>query len=411
MRPFTLLVKPASADCNLRCEYCFYLDKCRLYPETTRHRMSETVLEQLIKSYMATRQPIYSIGWQGGEPALMGLDFFAKVIELQKKYGRSGARVGNGVQTNATLISDEMADLFGKYHFLVGCSLDGSADIHDRYRRTIGGKLTHANVLRGIETLKRHNIEFNILILVSQANVSRAREVYRYLVAQGFSYHQYIPCVEFDENGELLPFAINGKEWGDFLCELFDQWYPTDTSSVSIRHFDSMLLKLVEGSTNICTMGRNCRQYFVVEYNGDIYPCDFFVEKSLKLGNVMNTSWEEALASQTYQEFGAQKAQWNEACEACDCLDVCAGDCLKHRTYAGKPSQNISWLCAGWKRFIRYTRTRFEKLAGKIQKQRMKQEQLFRQAKPQRKSQFASVGRNDPCPCGSGRKFKKCCLH
>jgi uncharacterized protein len=409
MRPFSLLVKPASADCNLRCDYCFYLDKCNLYPETTHHRMSDTVLEQLIKGYLATNQPMYSVGWQGGEPTLMGVDFFTKVVKFQKKYGRTGTRVGNGLQTNATLISDEMAKLFDEYHFLVGCSLDGPAEIHNRYRHTIGGKPTYADVLRGIETLKRYNVEFNILILVSQANVTHVREVYRYLVDQGFLYHQYIPCVEFDENGELLPFAINGEEWGNFLCELFDLWYVKDTSAVSIRHFDSILAKMIEGSINVCTMGRNCCQYFVVEYNGDIYPCDFFVEEPLKLGNVMDTSWEKMLNSPVYQEFGAQKTKWNEVCEVCDCLDLCAGDCLKHRTYAGNPPQNLSWLCAGWKRFLRYTRKRFEKLAEKVRRQRKREERLSHQPQQQAKSRFASVGRNDPCPCGSGRKFKKCC--
>ena len=422
MRPFTLLVKPASADCNLRCEYCFYLEKCHLYPETSRHRMSDDVLEQMIKSYMATRQPTYSIGWQGGEPTLMGLEFFQKTVEFQKKYGHPGASVGNGLQTNATLIDDEMAAFFHEYNFLLGCSLDGPAKLHDRYRLTAGGKATQADVLQGLEILERHKVEFNILILVSQANVAHAREVYRYLVKQGHLFHQYIPCVEFDEEGQLLPFAISGEEWGDFLCELFDEWYAKDTRKVSIRHFDSILLKMIDGVANVCTLGENCCQYFVVEYNGDVYPCDFFVEKPLKLGNVMENSWEEMLQSPVYAEFGAQKSQWNTVCESCDCLDLCSGDCLKHRVYAGNPPQHLSKLCAGWKRFLRYTRGRFERLADRVRKQRMREARAYQQAQMQQaqmqmqnktqtpnKVQFASVGRNDPCPCGSGKKFKKCC--
>jgi len=409
MRPFTLLIKPASADCNIQCEYCFYLNKCDLYPETKRHRMSEKVLEQLIKSYMAIEQPIYSFWWQGGEPTLMGLNFFRKVIHLQKQYGRAGTLVSNGLQTNSTLMSDQMAQHFSTYRFLLGCSFDGPAWVHDCYRRTMDGRPTHSDVLRGIDTLKRFNVEINILTLVSQANVSRAREVYRYLVDLGFCYHQYIPCVEFDQGGELLPFSINGKEWGDFMCELFDEWYPKNAFTVSIRHFDSILFKMVEGSTNICSMGRNCCQYFVVEYNGDIYPCDFFVDQTLRIGNVMETSWEEVLNSQTYKNFGLQKAQWNMACQACDCLDLCGGDCLKYRIYAGKPSQNLSWLCVGWKQFIRYTRKHFENLAEEIRRRRIKEDGLLRHQNSQVKKRLASVGRNDPCPCGSGRKFKKCC--
>jgi uncharacterized protein len=235
-----------------------------------------------------------------------------------------------------------MAEHFSRYHFLVGCSLDGPAKIHDRYRRTISGKPSHVNVLRGIETLKRHQVEFNTLVLVSQSNVNHAREVYRYLLDQGLLYHQYIPCVEFNEHGELLPFAINGEEWGEFLCEIFDEWYRKDAFTVSIRHVDSILSKMIEGAANVCTMGLNCCQYLVVEYNGDIYPCDFFVQQQFRLGNIMDTSWEEALASKTYQDFGEQKAKWNKACEACDFLGLCHGDCIKHRAYAGNPPQNLS---------------------------------------------------------------------
>ena len=409
MRPFSLLVKPASADCNLRCEYCFYLEKCHLYPEANRHRMSDEVLEQMVKSYMATRQPVYSIGWQGGEPTLMGLEFFQKVVELQKKYGRPGTSVGNGLQTNTTLIDDEMAAFFQKYNFLLGCSLDGPARLHDRYRLTAGGKPTHTDVLKGIETLEKHQVEFNILVLVSQANVAYAREVYRYLRDHGFLFHQYIPCVEFDENGELLPFAISGEEWGSFLCELFDEWWKKDTRKISIRHFDSILTKMVDGQANVCTLGTDCCQYLVVEHNGDVYPCDFFVEPQLKLGNVMEHSWEEMLHSPIYLKFGAQKARWNQLCEDCDCLDLCAGDCLKHRIYAGNPSQNLSTLCSGWKRFLRHSRKRFEKLAESVRKQRQREARASRQAQFQNSSRPASVGRNDPCPCGSGKKFKKCC--
>ena len=409
MKPFTLLIKPASADCNLRCEYCFYLDKWRLYPETKRFRMSEAVLEQMVKSYMRTPQPVYAFGWQGGEPTLMGLDFFRKVTQFQEKYGRSGASVSNGLQTNAILIDDAMAQHFARYRFLVGCSLDGPAQIHDRYRRNRGGQPSHAKVLDGIETLKRHEVEFNILILVSQANVRRAKEVYHYLVDKGFTYHQYIPCVEFDEKGDLSPYAINGTEWGDFLCELSDAWYEKDRFSVSIRHLDSILLKIVDGEISVCNMADNCCQYFVVEHNGDIYPCDFHVEPGYKLGNIMGTTWEEALSHPVYQAFGAQKTEWNSACDACDCVNLCKGDCLKHRLYSGYKPDNLSWLCAGNKQFIRHSRERFDILAKEVQLRRIEEERAGRNRMVRSDPRFAGVGRNDPCPCGSGRKFKKCC--
>lgn len=408
LKPFTLLIKPASADCNLRCDYCFYLDKCRLYPETTVHRMTDEVLEKLIRGYMATEQPVYAFGWQGGEPTLMGVDFFRQVTRFQEACGRPGSRVGNGLQTNATLITEELAEHFSLYRFLLGCSLDGPADIHDQYRRAIGGKPTQAKVLEGLETLKRHHVEFNILTLVSQSNVHRPLDVYRYLVDQGFLFHQYIPCVEFDEQGTVLPFSIDGPEWGTFLCKIFDEWYDRDRYRVSIRYFDGILSRMVDRTATVCHLDSNCCQYFVIEHNGDVYPCDFFVEPSLKLGNVMDTSWPEMIESKTYKQFGSQKARWNRACRTCDCLDLCRGDCLKHRLYNGHSPLNLSYLCAGWKHFIRHTRDRFEVLAEEIRERRRAEGRLTNGLKRPSEKKL-KVGRNDPCPCGSGRKFKKCC--
>jgi len=366
MKPFSLLIKPTSADCNLRCEYCFYLDTCRLYPGSTRHRMSEAVLEQLVKGYMATSQPVYSFGWQGGEPLLMGLPFFQKVTELQQRFGKQGDVVSNGLQTNATLITDGIAAHLSRYRFLLGCSLDGPPEVHDRYRRTASGRPTHADVLNGIETLERHGVAYNILILVSKANVGQAVQIYDYLVEKGYAFHQYIPCVEFDSDGKLLSFAITGEEWGAFMCDLFDRWYAADTRRVSIRHFDALLHQILHNPVSVCSLGRNCCQYFVVEYNGDIYPCDFFVEERLKIGNIQEISWKEAAASRVYKTFGAQKARWNKTCRSCDCLPLCSGDCLKHRMYAGKDAGQISWLCSGWRQFIHHTRDRFQLLAKSV---------------------------------------------
>jgi uncharacterized protein len=314
---------------------------------------------------MATEQSCYSFGWQGGEPTVMGVDFFKAVVELQKKYGRGGCYVANGVQTNATLITDELAEHFARYKFLIGCSLDGPAELHNRYRRSVSKLPSHEHVLRGIKILKRHNVEFNILVLVSKANVKYARLVYRYLLENGFMYHQYIPCVEFDSSGKPCEYTISGKEWGDFLCELFDEWQNTQ-NVVSVRLFDSILVKMVKGISNVCTMADNCCQYFVVEYNGDIYPCDFHVVRELKIGNIESMSWEEALISPVYTKFGKQKSDLNDLCRRCPYLIYCAGDCLKHRMYAGLPASNLSWLCSGWKQFYTHAIPSFEQIANRI---------------------------------------------
>ena len=401
---FSLLIKPASADCNLRCSYCFYLAKKELYPHDRTHRMDIATLEHLIKGYLATQQPVYTFTWQGGEPTLMGAGFFKRVTDLQKKFARPGSRIANGLQTNATLIDDALAHHLARYNFLVGCSLDGPPQMHDRYRRYSNAKPSHAAVRKGIETLCRHGVEFNILVLVSQANVHQARSVYRYLREEGFYFQQYIPCVEFDKNGRPLPYAINGKEWGRFLCDIFDCWYPQDVQRVSIRYFDALLNKRLGTHAGLCSLANNCCLYFVVEYNGDIYPCDFFVEKNLRLGNVADTTWENALSSPLYAKFGKQKSELSRQCRQCVFLDRCMGDCQKHRQAHKSEEARLSYLCDGWRMFLQHSQPAFEALARWIQSGRETSQAPFPVQVTAR-----SVGRNQPCPCGSGKKYKKCC--
>jgi uncharacterized protein len=371
--------------------------------------MSQTVLEKLIMGYMATTQPVYSFGWQGGESTLMGLNFFRRIIDLQKKYGGDGVNVANGIQTNAALIDDKFAEHLARYRFLIGCSLDGPAPIHDRYRRTSDGGSSHESVLKGINILKRHRVELNVLVLVTQANAHRAKDVFSYLIDQGFNYHQYIPCVEFNEKGKLMPYAITGQQWGDFMCVVFDQWYSHDRNTVSIRNFDSMIQKLIDGSANICSLGDNCCQYFVVEYNGDIYPCDFFVKEDLKIGNILEMTWEDALSSKVYNDFGIQKSCHNAVCATCDCLDLCMGDCLKHRLYDDHAAQNLSWLCTGWQQVIRHARDKLKMMADDLRWKQVLAQQRTIRLKVSRPKGSLRPGRNQPCPCGSNLKFKKCC--
>jgi uncharacterized protein len=410
--PFSLLIKPASADCNLRCDYCFYLDHAALYPETKIHRMSEDVLERMVSSFLAQEQEQYVFAWQGGEPTMMGLPFFKRVTELQQTYGRKGAVVGNGLQTNGTLIDDAWVSHLAQYRFLLGVSLDGPETIHDKYRCDIQGKGSHARVIKGIQHLNEKQVAFNILSLVSQANVHDARMVFHYYLEQGFQYHQYIPCVEFDADGNRLPFAITGAEWGDFLCTIFDAWLEAGYSSVSVRLFDSILTLLVLGRANDCHMMPQCANVLVIEYNGDVYPCDFFVEPHLKLGNIMEMEWEELLHHDRFQQFRAQKSRWNERCNACDYVRFCAGDCLKNRFVKADDPKHLSWLCEGWSQFYSHALPKLKQIATEIQqRQQQSTHPTSVEQKPQKQKSFQeTVDRNDPCPCGSGLKYKKCCM-
>jgi uncharacterized protein len=409
VNPFSLLIKPAGADCNLRCRYCFYLDRCELYPETPRHRMDDVVLERVVRSYLATAQPVYTFGWQGGEPTLMGEGFFRRATELQQSCGRPGAQVANGLQTNGTLITDGLAAHLAARHFLVGVSVDGPAAIHDLGRPTLGGQGSHALALDGIERLRRHGVDFNVLTLVSRSNVDRPVETYEYLLDLGVLFHQYIECVEFDASGGLLPFAITADEWGRFLCGVFDRWSRGDMRRVSVRLFDTIVMQLVDGVSNTCASGRDCRQYYVVEYNGDVYPCDFYVRADLRLGNVLTDSWEAMQASEAYAAFGSRKRAWHAACDACPYLRFCNGDCPKNRVGHGQgDTRTLSHLCQGWRTFYRHALPTLTELAQDVKRERTRAAAAAARCGPV-VAAGSVPGRNGSCPCGSGRKFKKCC--
>lgn len=405
MKSFSLLIKPASADCNLRCAYCFYIEKSALYPAAAVHRMTDGTLEAVIRSYLQTVQPQYAFAWQGGEPTLMGPDFFRRITDLQVRHARPGSSIANHLQTNAVLVDDDLAAHLARYRFLVGVSLDGPARVHDRYRRFAGGNGSHAQVIRGIATLRRHRVETNVLTLVTMGNANKGREVFDYLSDQGFRYHQYIPCVEFDPRGRRRPYALTPEAWGDFLCTIFDRWLACGPQRVSVRYFEALLFKLVTGDDNLCHLGRRCNHYFLVEHNGDVYPCDFFAEPGLKLGNAATDSWQTLLDSPKFRGFAAGKSVWNAQCDRCGHLDLCSADCLKHRlTFGIRSSRQKSWLCEGYRMFFDHALPKLRELAGQIRHQRTAGPHPAANDPP-----AVKVGRNQPCPCGSGQKYKRCC--
>lgn len=395
--PFSLLVKPAGPDCNLRCTYCFYLKKAALFADQKSHRMSDDVLEALISGYMATEQPVYSFGWQGGEPTLMGLDFFKKVVALQQQYGRPGTHVANGLQTNATLIDDEFAEHLAAYSFLLGVSVDGPAEMHDRYRLARGGGQTHETVMRSIDRLRGRGVEVNALTLVSKSNVGDPDAVYDFLRSKDLNYMQFIPCVEFAPDGSPAPFSITGEEWGQFLLGIFERWYPNDVRTVSIRHHDALMGFFLDGSRHMCTMGGRCDAYFVVEHTGDVYPCDFYVEPALRLGNITTDSWQKLSASPVRSRFAGQKGNWASVCQSCEHLPYCSGDCIKHRDHA--PDGLGSWLCDGWDRFYSSAAPTLRNLAEDVARERNMIGPLWSPS---------DWDPEAPCFCGSGRKAKNC---
>lgn len=358
IQAFPLLLKPVSFDCNLRCRYCFYLSKATLFG-AGRHRMDSETLAEVTRRYLALPMEQYTFLWQGGEPTLAGVDFFHEAIRLQQRYSRGG-RIFNAIQTNGTLLDERWGGLLRKNRFLVGISVDGPARLHDRFRLRADGGGSYREVVRGLGILKRHHVEFNALTLVSAANQEHPEEVYHHLKELGIRFQQYIECVEFDRAGRLQPFAVKPGNWGEFLCRIFDEWYREDRGKVSIRLFDSILLRLVTGVPTVCPMAENCCNYLVVEHNGDIYPCDFYVRPELSLGNIRTADFETLRREPEYRRWGELKQPGTPECISCRWYPLCMGDCPKNRTLSG------SVLCNDWKLFFSHTIERFELLAAEL---------------------------------------------
>ena len=344
----SLLIKPASAVCNLDCSYCFYLDRAAdPYKALPGRRMTLETLERLVDTYLFYSHPNATFAFQGGEPTLASLPFFEKLVEFQKHYGRNGQSVSNSMQTNGILIGDDWCRLFREYKWLLGVSIDGAEAEHDLYRVNKQGGGTWRAVMRGIECLKKHGVDFNVLCVVSRANVEKPKETYRFLRSIS-DYIQYIPLAEFDGLGQPLPFTITPDQYGRFLCETFDAWWP-ERRRARIRYFDNIAEALAGQKPSTCTMHETCDSYAVVEYNGDVYPCDFFVEEEWKLGNVNLDSWPEIARRQRRYQFASNKTIPHPECQVCEYQNLCHGGCPKHRYDQRRNFNDLDYFCAAYK--------------------------------------------------------------
>jgi len=349
----SLLIKPASALCNLDCSYCFYLDRAGdPYSDLHSRRMSEPTLERLTAGFLEYSYPNSAFAFQGGEPTLAGPAFFEKLIALQKQHGRGGQSVSNALQTNGTLLTDRFCELFRAYNWLIGISIDGPEHIHDQYRMNKAGAGTWRKVMAGVELLKKHGVEFNALCVLSQANVEKAPEIYQFFRSLGIDYLQFIPLSEFDAEGNPLPFTITPEQYGRFLYEIFELWWP-DRRTVRIRYFDNLAEAIGGLEAGTCTLHKSCDSYAVVEFNGDVYPCDFFVEKEWKLGNVNDDSWDAIAANQRRYEFASKKAIPHPACEVCQYQRVCQGGCPKDRHSQHGNFQDLDYFCQAYRMIFR----------------------------------------------------------
>jgi len=419
-----VLAKPTGAVCNLQCSYCFFLNKERLYPGS-RFRMSDDVLEtyirQLIESHQNQR---VTVSWQGGEPTLMGIDFFKKAIIFQEKYRKPGMIFENILQTNGTLLNDEWCEFFRKHDFLVGISIDGPQHLHDLHRLDKQGKPTFDRVMRGLRLLQKHGVDYNILTTVNRVNADHPLEVYRFLRDEAkTSWMQFIPAIERLKDGVVTMYqegttvserSVQPRQFGDFLNTIFDEWVRHDVGKVFVQTFEAAVRNwLGLPSSGMCVFDATCGHGLALEHNGDLYACDHFVEPEYFLGNIQQSHMLELVASEAQRTFGRNKLEGlPHSCRECEVWFACKGECPKNRfgaTPDGEPGLN--YLCAGYQAFFRHIDRPL-----KIMAQLMRQEQpaarvmevLAQLENRQSAVEKGKVGRNEPCPCGSGLKYKKC---
>jgi len=427
---FHLLAKPSGSTCNINCTYCFFLSKDALYPNE-KHRMSDETLELYIQQLLEShRTPTVTVAWQGGEPTLMKVEFFRKSIEIVEKYRRPGQTIQHTFQTNGILLDDEWCMFFKENNFLVGISCDGPREIHDTYRRDRGDHGTFDKVMKGLSYLRKHGVDFNVLCTVNAANEKHGRAVYRFFRDEvGAKWIQFIPIIEranadtinianlgwsteaggqrilYTQSGNLVTNrTVGSRQYGQFLIDIFEEWVRHDVGEVFVQLFD-VTLEAFFGRHLLCIHAPTCGYGPALEYNGDLYSCDHFVEPKFLLGNIHQTTLLEMVASPEQRKFGDNKRDsLTKQCQGCKVRHLCNGGCPKDRfgvSRDGEPGQN--YLCEGLELFFMHTGPTMSLMAQLIQKRRAPSEVMGIIT-----DRDAEQPHNALCPCGSGIKFRKC---
>ena len=412
-RPYQIFAKPIGSICNLRCDYCYYLKKQSLYPDEKSFSMPDDILEEYILQHIETSpDPVIRFSWHGGEPTLLGLDYFHKIVELQRKHRSPQQQIINGIQTNGTLIDEDWCRFLAAEGFAMGISLDGPQEMHDSHRLTKGGKPTHRQAMRGYELLRKHRIPCDILCVVHGQNVHHPTEVYRFFKQIKATYIGFLPLVEPrpDINGAGSSRTVPSEAFGAFLCTIFDEWMSQDVGQVKIQIFEEAAGTALGQEHTLCIFKKTCGDVPVIEHNGDFFACDHFVDKEHHLGNLRETPLVDLIESPTQRAFGQLKRDTlPRYCLECDVLNLCNGGCPKDRILRTPDGEaGLNYLCVGYKRFFTHCRPFLAELSAL-----RRRETVERQMPPhpaRRTQPHPGIGRNDPCPCGSGRKYKKCCM-
>jgi len=370
-RPMYVMLKPVGSKCNLDCNYCYYLEKAILYGNKNQV-MSEELLEKFIEQYLNSQtMPQVMFTWHGGETLMRPISFYKKALELQKKYAR-GRHIDNSIQTNGTLLNDEWCTFFKENNFLVGISIDGPQEFHDEYRRDKMGRPSFHRVMKGIELLNKHGVEFNCMAVVNDYNADYPLDFYRFFKNTGCRFVQFTPIVErlhknssplklatakdTDSEVELAPFSVTARQWGNFLCAIFDEWVKQDVGEMFIQIFDSTLANWVGEQPGVCTMAKTCGHAGVMEFNGDVYSCDHFVFPEYRLGNIYSKPLTAMMYSQEQLAFGNNKFdKLPQQCRECDVLFACYGECPKNRFIKDRyGNDGLNYLCEGYNQFYHH---------------------------------------------------------
>lgn len=426
---FHILAKPIGPICNLDCKYCFYLEKEQLYAGQPDWAMSEETLESFVRQYIESQKAsVISFAWQGGEPTLLGVEFFQKVVALQEEYS-NGKRVENGFQTNGVLLNDEWCEFLSAHKFLVGISIDGPRQLHDHYRVDKGQGATFDRVMKGLGYLKKHGTEFNTLTVVQRNNSYHPQEVYSFLKEIGSGFMQFIPIVERladapDSDGLVLisptandsatvaDWSVDPQQFGKFLTDIFDEWVRQDVGRHYVQIFDVALESWMEMEQSLCVFRNTCGGALAVEHNGDLYSCDHFVYPENKLGNILENPILSLVDSAQQRKFGEDKRDTlPRYCRECDVRFACNGECPKHRfTRTPDGEFGLNYLCKGYKDFFHHVDPYMKFMAEELRQGRPPANVMsWTRLQDLRLVGKRRPGRNDPCLCGSGRKYKKCC--
>lgn len=423
MFAFHIIAKPIGPRCNLQCTYCFYLEKEKLYPPNTRWIMSDEVLESFIRQHLAANDtPVVNFTWQGGEPTLLGIDFFRKAIQFQQRYA-NGKHIENALQTNGVLLTDEWCEFLAHHKFLVGLSLDGPETLHDQYRLNRAGRGSFQAVMQGLELLKKHGVDFNLLTVVNATNSRQPLAVYRFLKQIGSGYIQFIPIVERksqqpsslaspdDVGSSVTDWSVDPLRFGQFLIDIFDEWVRNDVGRQYIQLFEVALQSWLGIQQGLCLFVETCGKALALEHNGDLYSCDHFVYPKNRLGNILQQPLAELVLSEQQIKFGQDKRDLlPKYCQDCTVRFACHGECPKNRfttTPDGEPGLN--YLCPGYKQFLNHIKPYMQFMADELRQRRPPANVMHWARERDKGFPDRNPGRNDPCPCGSGKKFKKCC--